>query len=246
MERGIPRGIKREQAVVDDEAVRSAITEQCIRQEPTAAAACYSQKDWELNFEQRWILQDERYMRSSTEIAGSGGAIYCRTCVEPRKHGKLAAYRMHVTIDTKDPMNVAKHGIIMLECHGCGFEMIVHRKPKIKNASFDEAAGIDRSAYEQLVKAQMAQQRMGKSVLGGMGHYDPRMAAQGIGGNALSNGFANELEQLKHAYKSKMISPEQFQEHARHLLEDASRRVNVANNPPMLAVKPPKGPFDPP
>jgi hypothetical protein len=245
VERGIPRGIKREQAVVDDEAVRSAITEQCIRQEPTAAAACYSQKDWELNFEQRWILQDERYMRSSTEIAGSGGAIYCRTCVEPRKHGKLAAYRMHVTIGD-DPMKVAKHGIIQLECHGCGFEQVVHRKPKVSGGvfGFDEASKIDpraMSALEQQIKIREAQQRMGKSVLGA-GYYDPRMAAQGIGGS-----YANELESLRAAYQNKMISPQEFKEHAQHLMEDAARRVNMAANPPMLSIgKPPKGPFDPP
>lgn len=245
MERSIPRRVEREQVPVDDEAVRAALTEQCIRKEPTVSAALYSAKDWEQHFEQRWVLLDERYMRTSTEIEGSGGHIFCRACVKPKKHGRLAAYKLHVSA-SDDPMKVSKAGMLLLECHGCGFEMVFHRKPKVAG-SFDEAGKIDPKAFAALERQMKL--RAGKNVLGsGMGLYDPRMAAQGIGGDVnRGQALANEIQHLRELHRHQLIPTHEFEAHMQKVMEEAERRVNMAVNPPMYGpIKPPKGPFDPP
>lgn len=145
--------------VLTDEAARVAITELCLRREPAEAKKAYSVEDWEKEFERPWVLTDERYLRTSTEVEGSGRAIYCRICVQPKKHGKVAAFKLYVSYED-DVMKVAKHGLIHMQCHNCNFDMHVQRRAKVRAhefSSLDEAGSIDAAAYAQIA------QRVGKS-----------------------------------------------------------------------------------
>jgi hypothetical protein len=213
VERSISSRVEREQAPlsIDNEATRAAITEQCIRKEPTAAVSVYSQQTWQENFERPWVIPNVHYLRHSTEIEGGGGHIFCRVCVKEKRHGKLLAYKMHVTVHDDDPMQVNKYGIITVECHGCGFEQIVPRKPKLRGRSadgvfIDEYAEFDSGKREQAMRKAPSFGQLGK----GMGHYDPRMAAQGVGGG-MSNTQSQFLEEFVARY-----------------VDDANRRVNAA------------------
>lgn len=229
MERSISGGDSGEPASVDDEAIRAAITEQVIRKEPTLAAGVYSQQAWEEQFERRWILPDMRYMRTSTEIEGGGGHIFCRSCVQPKKHGKLAAFKLHVTA-TEDPMKVAKWGILTLECHNCGFEQIVPRKPKAKSTD-DVYIEDEYGKLADMMKRAPAfpgpAVGIGKSLIG----MDPRAVAMGMSGNALAN-----IGQQQ-ARENMLSQLEVYQEFLQRHMEEAHRRVNAAVNPPLTGLR---------
>lgn len=214
----------------EEDAIRVAITEQCARKEPVAAVSLYSSATWGENFERPWVLPNDNYLRHSTEIEGGGGHIFCRSCVQPKKHGKLLAYKLHVTIEDTDPMQVQKHGIITLECHGCGFEQIVPRKPK---AAGRDANGMFVDEYNQFdpqkMQAMMDRQwgyRMGaqnNAIGNALGQRNQNAPGQGLGDTTAE--FLDKLRQLR---EHNVIDEERYKEFVAKHLEEAQRKVAAA------------------
>lgn len=250
MERSVHSSGGSEQAV-DEDAIRAAITEQCIRKEPAPSNSVYTEQAWQETFERRWIVPDARYLRSSTEVAGGGGHIFCRACVQPKKHGKMAVFKLHVTLGP-DPMKVAKYGIITLECHGCGFEQIVPRKPRLGNVAgaqvdavwMDEYASLSQEQLDKIVR-EMEQRHVGKAqALGSMygmgqqalqqnyGALEQRMAA--MQAQDQRNALMNQIGMLR---ERGLIDEGRLQDVIQHHLDEANRRVNVAVAPPVKATK---------
>jgi len=182
----------------------------------------YSAQQWQEHFERPWVIPNDRYLRTSTEVEGGGGHIFCRVCVKPKKHGKLLAFKMHVTIDGIDPMQVAKYGIITLECHGCGFEQIVPRKPKIRGQSVDdvhvdEFANIDQSKLGQIMRQAPQFPNIGKGMSIGMQHE-----------------FLNHIQQLR---AEGIIDEQRYAEFNKRYEHMARQQVDRAVNPPILNPK---------
>lgn len=144
-----------------DDRAREALTEQFNRKEPTESKIEYSEQEWIDTFERPWIIPDKRYLTTSTQVVGSGGHAYCRRCPVERKHGKLAAYRLHVAYEA-DVMKVAKNGLIHVTCHNCEFDMYIPRSPKTRghqlDGVYDEAIKLDPIKMQDMINRATAQQ----------------------------------------------------------------------------------------
>lgn len=241
---GVPAPVDLERPSEED-ALRSAIAEQCNRKEPTPAVQVYTQQAWQEQFERPWIIPNERYLRTSTEVAGGGGHIFCRACAKPKKHGKFAAFKMHVSIEYTDPMQVYKHGIITLECHGCGFEMIAARKQSISghDASgmfMDEFSNLDQSKIQSMLAQKHAAQQM-REQLSNYGYAQQNaMNQQGIGvahGNAMAAQSNEQLELIHRLRERGIVDEQRLEEFVRHHLHEAEARVQAAAAPLPVAKK---------
>lgn len=208
---------------VSDERARAALTEQFGRREPTASKLEYSEEEWVTTFERPWIIPNKDYLSRSTEIKGSGGHAYCRCCVTEKKHGRLAAYRLHVAFED-DVMQVQKHGLIHVTCHDCNFDMLVPRKPRIRGQKadfelYDEFAKLDPNRMQELLER--AQREMtATQVMRQQEDALRRMAAQ----MPQVSGQFDDLEKLKRAIE-----------------EQRRRNLEMSVSPPIIKKG---GPFD--
>lgn len=202
-----------------DDRARAALTEQFGRKEPKVSKDTYTEQEWKDTFERPWIIPNKRY------LADGGGDAYCRICIVEKKHGKLAAYRLHVALE-EDVMQVQKHGLIHVSCHSCGFDMLIPRKPKTRGLDvgdvwMDEYSKLDSSRMQDLLN--QAQRDMTATQVQIRQEEALRRMAQQIG----PSGPYEDLERLRHAIE-----------------EQRRRAIEMSAAPPMRvggALDPKKG-----
>jgi len=195
---------------------REAITEQCLANCPKESPKQLPEDEWNRQYISPWQLVNMQHLRNALHPQEGHNAIYCRVCLEHRKHQRIRAWKLYVTWED-DPLKNFPC-LIHLVCHNCDFEQFVPM-PEGKDPRY-------RPTRDQMMDDMMARQQGKSAVMG---------AAYGAGVAGMGGAFQQQLstyeERLKEMQRQGAPQDMVMRERDR-MMHELELRGLAANPPP--------------